>query len=335
MVGLVRRQAAALHEGRGHQVVGEGRIALVEALLQGAFAELDHLREIARRLGAEFLLGGLVEIGLAFVLRTGRNGERADPQGKQSQRQDRGERPQAIQACHAGILHGERVIERYYIPLQGRNRGQNEIGLRNRQTYRRSKGEARVEGVPTVKCRPSPAQATAPRVPAYLLLRRPGFGSVAARDRRSRPAGNRPRKTDAWPAGPDRFRPAPPVVFLIRGSASLFNGELLTTWTARCQASAGVVCGNSWVNSRTRSRLVCPPLRQRLRRIVRVPVDIIPQRLRKISLPGPSVSAAAPRPDARGIDLLQRTFAGRVVAGQDHFVRPPPRQEEPFAQRPG
>src|SRR5665254_15073 len=49
-----------------------------------------------------------------------------------------------------------------------------------------------------------------------------------------------------------------------RGSVSMFSLVLLVTWVSRCQASAVVLCGNSWVNSRTRSKLVCPPVRQRL-----------------------------------------------------------------------
>ena len=56
-VGLACRQAAALHQGRGHQVVGKGRIALVEALLQRAFAELDHLRDIVRQSGRRVSAG--------------------------------------------------------------------------------------------------------------------------------------------------------------------------------------------------------------------------------------------------------------------------------------
>ncbi len=84
-VGLLGRQAAALHKGRCHQVSGESRVALVEALFQCALTELDHLRQLVRRLGAEFLLGGLVKIGLAFVRRAGRNWKGAHRQCKPSQ----------------------------------------------------------------------------------------------------------------------------------------------------------------------------------------------------------------------------------------------------------
>src|SRR5437868_2518012 len=51
-----------------------------------------------------------------------------------------------------------------------------------------------------------------------------------------------------------------------------------------------------------RSRLDCPPLRQRLKRIVRVPVDIRPQRLRKISSPGRMESIKTTLADASGLD---------------------------------
>ena len=249
-------------------------------------------------LGAEFLLGGLVEIGLAFVLRAGRNREKADSDRQQSQRQDRGDpasQAGKIQACHAEILHGETTICcAHYIPLQGRNRGQDGLG--------------RVDQ--SVECGHGPSRSLHADVAGVLRRTYPASLRLGLR---SGTAGvdqqvTRPEKRMRGPLRPDRRRHAPRWTFLIRGSASLFKGELLTTCTARCQASAGVVCGNSCVNSRTRSRLVCPPLRQRLRRIVRVPVDIIPQRLRKISLPGAERIGLRHAGTSRSIDLLQRSF---------------------------
>ena len=124
-----------------------------------------------------------------------------------------------------------------------------------------------------------------------LLFAAPFSARVSARAARVDQQVTGPEKRMRGAACPSRFGGLPGRLLDPRFGIAVY-GELRTTWTARCQASAGVVCGNSCVNSRTKSRLVCPPLRQRLRRTVRVPVDIIPHRLRKISLAGIDRSAA-------------------------------------------
>ena len=96
----------------------------------------------------------------------------------------------------------------------------------------------------------------------------------------------------------------------------------MSSRTARCQASAGDVRGSSWANSRTRSRLVCPPVRQRLISSVLAPLAISPQTERNTSLPG----------SPRWI-RFRRVLGGGVEAGQYDHVRPAPGQHEPVGQR--
>ena len=78
-----------------------------------------------------------------------------------------------------------------------------------------------------------------------------------------------------------------PTERLILGSFAAFSWLSANNNMARCHASDGLVWGSSWVNSRTRSRLIhLPGGRHRLIRSVRVPVDSIAHTERNTSEPG-------------------------------------------------
>ena len=63
---------AALDAGGGQQLLGELRVAFVQPLLEGRFRQADHLAQVAPRVGVELGLGGMIEVLLTFVGRSGR-----------------------------------------------------------------------------------------------------------------------------------------------------------------------------------------------------------------------------------------------------------------------
>ena len=106
----------------------------------------------------------------------------------------------------------------------------------------------------------------------------------------------------------------------MRGSCSGSIGVFIATCTLRCQASAGLTCGSSWANSRTRSiaglAAGAPAADQHRARAARHQPA---QRQKQVV--------------ARGCPRLHSRFGRRVKAGEHDLLGPAPGQREPTGQR--
>ena len=109
-----------------------------------------------------------------------------------------------------------------------------------------------------------------------------------------------------------------------RGSRAMSGSSAATTSTARCQHSAGDAspssaspAARSRRNSSTRSTLISPPTRHRLRRTERAPAESRSVAARNTSSPGLAGSLASP--SAMSVcSPATTTTCGRLGGGADH-----------------